>query len=65
MGEIFGSFFGGLLFIGLVILAVLLFLAPLFIYQIKKTLESQLDETRELQRLIKQLIVATERQGRL
>lgn len=65
MTGAFGGFIGGLLILGSIILVIMWICVPIFVYQIKKILERQEQETQDTKRLIRQVVTAIERQSRL
>lgn len=65
MTGAFSGFIGGLLILGSIILVIMWICVPIFVYQIKKILERQEQETQDTKRLIRQVVTAIERQSRL
>lgn len=63
MTGAFGGFIGGLLILGSIILVIMWICVPIFVYQIKKILERQEQETQDTKRLIRQVITAIERRN--
>lgn len=63
MTGAFGGFIGGLLILGSIVLVIMWICVPIFVYQIKKILERQEQETQDTKRLIRQVVTAIERRN--